>query len=330
MRIKLVCLLSVVLLALPCVAQNGNTPTFTLTQVPDGPSPCIGENRASGVNQRGDIAGRCKDGSGNPRSWLLPKGATTPILIDFSTAPFNPVGGSTTRAIDGRGDLVGRYFDAAGVSHGYLLSNGVFTAIDANLPGAVDTDARGVNNPGTVVGFYDVLTNLPNAGTIPVSHGFMRDSSGTFTAIDFPGATATTALGISDGGDIVGSYVVIVDASMKPPTVAVHGYVLSKGVFTTVDVPFAGATGSQAFGINEQGEIAGAFTTTPVTLATLLKEDPVLAHGYLRSADGSTFTQIDFPNAVSTVCRGGINDHGNIVGLFLDSSAAEHGFVTSR
>src|SRR5712692_7876909 len=90
--------------------QNASALTsFTYIQVPDGPSPCIDENRANGINQRGDIAGRCKDNAGNPRSWVLPQGKNTPILIDFSAAPFTPTFGSTTRAINARGDIAGRY-----------------------------------------------------------------------------------------------------------------------------------------------------------------------------------------------------------------------------
>jgi uncharacterized membrane protein len=46
------------------------------------------------------------------------------------------------------------------------------------------------------VGFYDV------SGT---QHGFLLDK-GTFTAIDVPGATRTSALGINARGQIVGFY----------------------------------------------------------------------------------------------------------------------------
>ncbi len=38
-----------------------------------------------------------------------------------------------------------------------------------------------------------------------VEHGFVS-SGGTFTAIDFPGATSTAVAGINANGDIVGGY----------------------------------------------------------------------------------------------------------------------------
>jgi len=317
--------LTIGLLPLCALAQNASTLTsFTYTQVPDGPAPCLGGNRANGINQRGDIVGRCMDNMG-PRSWALPKGSTTPTLIDFSGAPFTP-NGSTTRAINDRGDIVGRYFDAGGASHGYLLSNGVFTAIDVTFPGAGNTDARGINDPGVIVGFYRDLQLIP--------HGFIRDASGKFTEIKFPGADATTARGINNSGDVVGAYAVI-NATVNPPTVAVHGYVLSGGVFTKFDAPFAGVTATLASGINEQGQIAGSYTTAVVTIKDLLGDSPPLpSHGFLRSSDGATFTpvDVDFAGVIGTDCRGGINDHGNIVGAFAFdlTPTGEHGFVTSR
>src|SRR5579864_2671545 len=116
------------------VAVSGQT-GVTYVALPDAPQPCLVENRANGINPSGDIVGRCKDGAGNPRSWVLPNGSSTPTLIDFTSAPFTPTLGSTTRAINARGDIVGRYFDSSGHSHGYLLSGGRFTGIDAPFAG---------------------------------------------------------------------------------------------------------------------------------------------------------------------------------------------------
>jgi uncharacterized membrane protein len=70
----------------------------------------------------------------------------------------------------------------------------------------------------------------------------------TFTAIDVPGATATAAVGINDGGQIVGAFG---DAGVQ------HGFLLDKGTFTTIDVP--GATLTNARGINAGGQIVGTF-----------------------------------------------------------------------
>src|SRR5437879_2565700 len=68
----------------------------------------------------------------------------------------------------------------------------------------------------------------------------------TFTAIDFPGAIATTAFGINPRGDIVGEYF---DGNF------VHGYLLSGGQFTSIDFP--GAILTSALGINPRADIVG-------------------------------------------------------------------------
>src|SRR4051812_1310373 len=70
--------------------------------------------------------------------------------------------------------------------------------------------------------------------------------------------------------------------------------------FTTFDVP--GATVTQAFGINDAGQIVGIFRGATGS-----------THGYLK--DGATFTTIDVPGAITTEAHG-INDAGQIVGWF--------------
>jgi hypothetical protein len=52
---------------------------------------------------------------------------------------------------------------------------------------------------------------------------------GNFTQIDVPGSVFTIANGINPQGDIVGAYV---DSSGR-----LHGFLLSKGRFTTIDPP---------------------------------------------------------------------------------------------
>jgi len=269
--------------------------------------------------------GRCLDSVG-PRSWILAKGSSTPVLIDFSGAPFTPTQGSTTRAINARGDIVGRYFDASGNSHGYLLSGGAFSSIDAPFPGTSDTDARGMNNAGVIVGEYDVPTNIPGLGTVPIPNGFMRDATGNFTKIHFPNSVGTIARGVNDSGDVVGWYIVVTNPNTL--AIAVHAFLLSKGVYTSFDFP--GATATIANGINEQGEIAGSYTTNAVTINSLLGDRFNNSHGYVRSADGTAFTLIDFPGALGTDCRGGFNPRGDLVGAYVDSGGNEHGFLATQ
>src|SRR5713226_10195414 len=98
---------------------------------------------------------------------------------------------------------------------------------------------------------------------------------GGYTAIDFPGASATLAWGINKGGDIVGTYTL---AGFD------HAFKLTGGRFITIDYP--GATNTDARGINNRGAISGLYRNA----------DGVF-HGFLLSGD--RFTAIDFPNATS-------------------------------
>ena len=66
-----------------------------------------------------------------------------------------------------------------------------------NYPGALATEAFGINNHNVVVGSYVDSSNQ--------THGF-KLNSGSFSPINFPGAIETQALGVNDNGDIVGWY----------------------------------------------------------------------------------------------------------------------------
>lgn len=60
----------------------------------------------------------------------------------------------------------------------------------------------------------------------------------SFYTLDVPSSTSTTAFGISPAGDIVGTY--------NDARGGQHGFLLSHGQFTTIDVPgwLVGATGT--------------------------------------------------------------------------------------
>ncbi|HLO05697.1 MAG TPA: VWD domain-containing protein [Terriglobales bacterium] len=87
-------------------------------------------------------------------------------------------------------------------------------------------------------------------------------------------------------------------------------FLYSGGSFTRIDVP--GATATNAYGINDAGQIVGAFY------------DGTTYHSFLYS--GGSFTQIDPPGARYTEALD-INDAGQIVGYFLGSDSS--GFLYS-
>jgi len=152
----------------------------------------------------------------------------------------------------------------------------------------------------------------------------------TFQSIDIstylPGVVATVAVGINPQGAIVGRYV---DAT------GTHGYLLSGGIFTTIDVGGQSASlgcPSTKFttleGINPEGDIVG-YCVDPATNR---------AHGFLRYP-GGTFIPIDFPASLappSAISPDNtipirISPTGFVVGCFhhlsSDTGVTMHGFV---
>jgi len=85
-------------------------------------------------------------------------------------------------------------------------------------------------------------------------------------------------------------------------------------IITTVDlVDVPGAYSTNAYAINDRGQIVGSFT-----------EDSVTQHGFLRS--NGQFTTIDVPEGTETTATG-IDSAGRIVGHYKDSVGRLHGFL---
>src|SRR5215469_10904591 len=76
-----------------------------------------------------------------------------------------------------------------------------------NVPGALATVARGINNSGEVVGYYQSTScsnydaNVPNCPTI----GF-KFVNNTYMKLMVPNSTSTMITGVNDYGDLVGFY----------------------------------------------------------------------------------------------------------------------------
>src|SRR5437870_4501830 len=169
---------------------------------------------------------------------------------------------------------------------------GTFTII--NFPGGAPYTATavfGINDLGKIVGtYYD-------AGV----RGFLLDH-GTFTTIDFPGATGTSAQGINNGRQIVGTY----SAGHSAPLEL--GFLLDRGTFKSIQV---GPVYTAAVGINDHGEIVGTRSSGGVDRSFLM--------------DHSTLTSIDVPGGIYIFAQA-INNHRQIVGDYTD----DNGFHSFR
>ncbi|MGH8865932.1 MAG: hypothetical protein ACREVZ_15015, partial [Burkholderiales bacterium] len=96
---------------------------------------------------------------------------------------------------------------------------------------------------------------------------------------------------------------------------ALHGFLLKKGVFTSIDPP--GATGAEATGINILGHIVGGWTDDPEC-------SHCFTHAFLLTPRG--FKELAFPTALETVANG-INAAGQIVGSYFGEDETFHGFL---
>ena len=209
----------------------------------------------------------------------------------FSFTPFSVPGALTTAAygINNQGQIVGNFVNATG-THGFVKDGDNFTAFD--VPGTAHPQPSGINSSGVIVG----------AGFGPFgTFGFLKDGAMFTTLQDPASAGITIARQINDAGQIVGTY----QADSAP----YHGFLLSDGTYTTIDVP--GAQYTLATAINNSGQIVGGFA------------DATGTHGFLK--DGSQFIVIDVPGSANAGATG-INKFGEIVGEYDDDSGA-HGFL---
>lgn len=168
-------------------------------------------------------------------------------------------------------------------------------------------------------------------------------AQGTYTQIDYPGATRTFVDSVNTAGDLVGYYT---DAGGL-----FHGFLASGGVYSTIDYP--GAQDTQLFGINDSGQIAGfshspnvgfvydtqtqAFITVSYPSASVT--DPTAINnagtvtGYMQLSgsyagfewNGSTYRKVVPPGATKTYLWG-VSSAGEVVGYYFTSNNSHFSF----
>jgi probable HAF family extracellular repeat protein len=179
-----------------------------------------------------------------------------------------------------------------------------FTFTSLDFPGGTKTTARGINNRGSIVGSYRID---PPRHALAIRHGHFVPLAGSGPL----GANFSEAFKINDHGDVVGDY----DDGVT------HGFLLHKGVLTTLDFPGADAT--IAFGINDSGVVVGEWDL-------LDAQGNLLAyHGFLWK--NGAFSDVNFPGSADTSILG-INSEGDYVGLWDSdvNAPAGHAFVETE
>ena len=176
-----------------------------------------------------------------------------------------------------------------------------FTYTSLEFPGADSTRIFGINDKHEIVGSYQ---SPPQNHAVLVAKGHFIPLAPT----SLLGTNASTARAINNRGDVVGTY--------TDSQGTMHGFLLRKGIVTTIDYP--SATSTAALGINDSGTIVGSFF-----------DISGIQRGFVLRAD--VFTEIDMPGAVDTTPFS-INSRGDIAGSWDNGNINTfgHGFVLTK
>jgi probable HAF family extracellular repeat protein len=287
LRYTAVALLLLLATAEDALAQSSfvySTHTKSFTTLDSGYS-------ALGINDLGDTVGIYPTDGTLPIHGFIKRGSL------ISSFDYPGAYDTSPHGINNIGQVVGtRCSWSAGLlpeCTGFLKSGNALTEYD--YPGATFTYANGINNAGHAVGTYRVEVIVGPNTVQDFDHGVMM-FGGNLTVFDFPGAYGTSASGVNDASQIVGTYVDLVN---EWPGYRYHGYIKEGATFTSIDYP--GALFTFASGINGLGQIVGSFQDRYGYL-----------HGFVKS--GATFTPFDIPGA--DTFPSGINSFGQIVGNY--------------
>lgn len=213
---------------------------------------------------------------------------------------------TTARSINNHGQIVGAQRIAnMPPRHAVLIKGGQCIPLAPTTVLATNqSEAFKNNDRGDVVGYFnDSNTGLP--------HGFFLSKDGVLTQLDFPGAGDTEAWGINNSGTVVGFFD---DYDPQGNPIATHGFTWDGSNFTQVDYP--GSADTIVGGIDARGDLVGGWDNG---------NNPL--HGFIRTKQGE-FISFDVPIAGATLTQpNDINAHGEIVGLYIDASGQERGFV---
>ena len=197
------------------------------------------------------------------------------------------------------------------------------TYIPIIFPGAIETEAHGINAFGEIVGSW-----VDGSGN---THGFLYNA-GTYTSFDYPGSNSTVPWAINNAGDIVGIHDNNVGFLLKGGLGGVFSttngeardinnfdFISNIAGFTSLDgeqflVIYPGAADTLSFGINDALQVVGYYVDSSGN-----------SHGFLDNQ--VTYSTIDVPGQSVTFCIG-VNTLGQIVGYTFEGGTP-HGFFDS-
>jgi probable HAF family extracellular repeat protein len=196
----------------------------------------LGITSIYGINSSGTFTGSLQTASmSEPHAFLYHDGT----VQDLGTVDAQYAYG---RVVNASGQMAGEWINGP-YGGGFLYSGGTITQL-GTLGGGPQTFVNGMNDAGVIVG-----SSLPLEGTY---HAYVY-SAGAMTDLGTPYEYESSANGINNSGDIVGS---IAGWAVEAPE---HAFLYSGGVMHDLGT-FGGLT-SLANGINDSGLIVGSVGT---------------------------------------------------------------------
>ena len=225
--LRAVLVVSIVLAALPALAQSG----YVVQDL--GALPGDASSVAWGINLQGDVVG-WSNGSAGTHAFVFTDAAGMASLPGLPGRPL-----SLARDISDSGDIVGNA-NAGGVDLGHAVLWTAGTAQDLGTLGAGPySEAWGVNNLGQVVGYSYI-----NGGSY---HGFLYSQSTGMVDLT-PTSDTGYAKDINDAGQVTG---------YKTAVGGYHAFRWQNGQFADLGV-LPGFAHSFGWGINDSGQVAGS------------------------------------------------------------------------
>ena len=255
--------------------------------------------------------------------------------------------------------VIAGYFGSGAAGHpnkGYVLlpPYGQGNYANENFPGSVQTQVTGLNNRGVTVGFW---SNTNMGVGMDANFGWVN-VNGHFRQADFPtGDPASPVtdqlLGVNDSDIAVGFWVdgqgnnhgyeynintgrysSVVDPHDKGAALQataindrgdIAGNIGSDGFLLTrggqfISLAVSGASSTMALGVNNSDEVVGTYTVGSGTSAVM--------HGFTWTPQHG-FTTVDDPHGIGTTTINGVNDHGQLVGFYVDSAGNTDGLLAT-
>jgi probable HAF family extracellular repeat protein len=216
----------------------------------------------------------------------LPQGAVTVL-------PFG---------INDKNIIAGGYTDSGGILHGFYgppdgSNYKTFDMSDGSQP-----EARGIRNDGSITG-------LALASGFTFGEEFYRSPTGKIKLLKNPDGNVQD--GVAQGGNDAGVYV---GDYLDPNTGFRLGFEGKSGKYkSNFKLPVKNLTSTNPRQINNNNVVAGGY----------IGSDGI-QHGFV--LDGKTLTSFDAPGSVGVTTAEGINDAGQVAGLYTDSAANRHAF----